>query len=54
MAVIQLVRKAGIPAPEIAFFNSDDTNELGYEYNCMESEFRAAPFQRHKNLRYVG
>ncbi|KAJ7484540.1 kinase-like domain-containing protein [Mycena latifolia] len=36
MALLQLLRASGIPAPEVVFFSSDPTNPTQYEYNCLQ------------------
>jgi len=39
VAMIELVRRAGVPAPEVMFYSSDISqtdNVLGYEYICQE------------------
>ncbi|KAJ7717305.1 kinase-like domain-containing protein [Mycena maculata] len=36
MAILKLLRAAGIPVPEVVFFCSDPDNPLQYEYNCLE------------------
>ena len=38
VAVIDVVRRAGIPAPKVVFYNSDPANETGFENICVERE----------------
>ncbi|KAK0491638.1 kinase-like domain-containing protein [Armillaria novae-zelandiae] len=38
VAVIDVVRNAGLPVPEVLFYNSDPANDLGFEYICVESQ----------------
>ncbi|KAJ6491415.1 phosphotransferase enzyme family-domain-containing protein [Mycena vitilis] len=36
MALLRVLRAAGVPVPEVVFFSSDPNNSVGYEYNCLE------------------
>lgn len=36
MALLRDLRAAGIPVPEVVFFDADPKNPLKYEYNCLE------------------
>ncbi|KAK0499438.1 kinase-like domain-containing protein [Armillaria luteobubalina] len=36
VAVIDVVRNAGLPVPEVLFYNNDPANDLGFEYICVE------------------
>ncbi|KAF7335993.1 APH domain-containing protein [Mycena sanguinolenta] len=36
MALLRVLRAAGIPVPEVVFFCADPDNPLKYEYNCLE------------------
>ncbi|KAJ6454584.1 phosphotransferase enzyme family-domain-containing protein [Mycena sanguinolenta] len=36
MALLRVLRAAGIPVPEVVFFCADPENPLKYEYNCLE------------------
>ncbi|KAJ7221851.1 phosphotransferase enzyme family-domain-containing protein [Mycena haematopus] len=36
MALLRVLRTAGIPVPEVIFFCADPDNPLKYEYNCLE------------------
>ncbi|KAF7318275.1 APH domain-containing protein [Mycena chlorophos] len=36
VAVLRLLREAGLPVPRVAFYSSDPSNPLGYEYDCIE------------------
>ncbi|KAJ7794291.1 hypothetical protein B0H14DRAFT_2923467 [Mycena olivaceomarginata] len=36
MALLRNLRAAGIPVPDVVFFDADANNPLKYEYNCLE------------------
>ncbi|KAJ7802432.1 hypothetical protein B0H14DRAFT_2892361 [Mycena olivaceomarginata] len=45
MALLRDLRAAGIPVPEVVFFDADPNNPLKYEYNCLERQDKIFYFE---------